>query len=337
VSPATIPTDVLLDARMATRGLGIATFVNRLVEGFEAHPGVRLSLWGGGGTWDRAGKLATLGRSGLFDVSPALDPRARGFAVRHFAGNMGPVRPGRHSVLTVHDLLYRRGGAARHRVFGALLEQALPRVGRVVAVSARTRDEVVAVWPALARRIEVIPHGLRRLAPPAGERRRVLAFGGGEDPRKRVDLMVAVYAEYRATTVDPLPLVVLGRAGLTAGQAQRLTELGAELVPDASEAEVDRLMATAAAVLYTTTVEGFGLPILEAAEAGTPVVIDAAADVAGEVLGRHCYKVSGGAVGDWAETLRAAVAGGPVPGALDLPDWTVVAGRYAELYREVAA
>lgn len=329
-------TQVLLDARLASRGLGIGTFVGRLLEGLADHPAVCVSLWGGAAGWDRSGKLTTASHSGLFDVSPPLDPRARGFAARHFAGNMGPLLPGRNSVLTVHDLLYRHGGKNRHRLFGRLLEHALPRVGRVVAVSGRTRDELAQAWPGLAVPIEVIPHGLRRLPQPQHERAHVLAFGGGADPRKRVDLMVSAYREYRRTTSDPLPLVVLARAGLTPDQEQRLAALGAGVVRDASGPEVDRLMAAAAAVLYTTALEGFGLPILEAAEVGTPVVIDGAAQVATEVLGTHCYRVDGQTLADWAATIRLAVSGGPVSGALDLPDWSAVAGRYADLYQEVA-
>lgn len=328
---------VLLDARMALRGLGIATFVDRLVAGFAAHPSVTVSLWRGPGGWDGAGKLATVARSGLFDVSPRLDPRARGFDAVHFVSNFGSVFPGGNSVLTVHDLLYRRNHRRRDRLLGFLLEQSLPRVGQVVAVSGRTRQELEDAFPELAGRVEVIPHGLRRLNRPTRERTYILAFGGASDPRKRTDFMVAVYRQYHETTERPLPLVVLARAGLTEQQASGLRDLGARLVGDATADEVDGLFAGAAAVLYPSAAEGFGLPVLEAAEAGTPVVMDATADVATEVIGHHCVRVSGLDVRDWADALRHATAEGPVFDALDLPDWPAVAGRYAELYRRVAA
>lgn len=329
-------TRVLVDARMAVRGLGIATFVDRLVDGFAAHPSTSLTLWRSSGQWDARGKLATLARSGPFDLSPRLDPRTRGFGVIHYACNFGSVLPGRNSVLTVHDLMYRQNPRPLHRALGFLLEQSLPRVGRVVAISARTAAALEAAFPQVGGSVEVIPHGLRRLAPPVTERNYILAFGGAADPRKRTDLMVAVYGEYRQTTRDALPLVVLARAGLTDEQGRRLRALEARIVPDASGPEVDRVVAGAAAMLYTTRVEGFGLPIIEAAEVGTPVVMDAAADVAGEVIGDHCIRVTGGRLSDWVAALRDAVCRGPVYDALDLPDWPTVAGRYAELYRRVA-
>ena len=327
-------TRVLLDARLAVRGLGIATFVERLVDALGA-AGVTTHLWQGSEEWGPRAKLATLARSGLFDLSPRLDPRTRGFDVVHFVSNLASLFPGENSVVTVHDLFHRRRGRTRDRLTGAVLERSLPRAGRVVADSDRTRSELEQAVPSLAGRIEVVPHGMRRLPPPAGARGHVLAFGGAADPRKRTDLMVAVYREYRASTPDALPLVVLSRAGLTATQRSALAAIGARIVPSASRSEVDALMAGAAALLYPTTEEGFGLPILEAAEVGTPVVVDGAARVANEVLGRHCFAVHGSSVDAWVTQLRRAVASGPVTDALDLPDWATVAATYRSLYAEV--
>ena len=188
----------------------------------------------------------------------------------------------------------------------------------------------------LAERIVVIPHGMRRLPWPAGARSHLVAFGGGSDPRKRVDLMVAAYQRYREANRNALPLVVLARAGLTEGQRSTLVRLGADIRDRASTDEVDRLMAAAAALIYPTTTEGFGLPILEAAEVGTPVVMDRSADVASEVRGRHCVVVDGVDPDRWAAAIGRAVATGPVVAALDLPDWTEVAQRYVDLYRQLA-
>ncbi|HEX2272385.1 MAG TPA: glycosyltransferase [Acidimicrobiales bacterium] len=329
-------TSVLLDARLAARGLGISTFVERLLAAMDAN-GVVTHVWKGSGEWGRPAKLAALSRSGLFDVSPRADPRARGFDVVHFASNVGSLFPGSNSVVTVHDLLHRRarGARRRDRLTGALLERSVLRAGRVVSVSDRTRAELERALPSLSGRVEVIPHGMRRLARPGRDRQHILAFGGAADPRKRTDLMVAVYREYRASTAGALPLVVLARAGLTTPQREALIAQGARIVPGATRDEVDALMAGAAALLYTTTEEGFGLPILEAAEVGTPVVMDAAAAVAREVVGDHCFPVSGAAVTAWVDQLRRAAASAPVAGALDLPDWAEVAARYQALYEQV--
>ncbi len=331
-------TRVLIDARLAVRGLGIATYVERLLAGLGDDRSLLIRRWGASGEWGRRAKLATLARSGLFDVSPRLDPRARSFDVVHYASNLAPVVPGRTSVVTVYDLLHRRPGTSRRdRVAGALVERSLSRTGRVAAISDRTRVEVERAFPSLVGRVEVIPPGMRRLPPSSRPRSHVLGFGGGSDPRKRTDLMISVYQRYRATTPHALPLVVLSRAGLTRPQEAALATLAARVVPSATRAEVDALMAGAAAVLYPTVQEGLGLPILEAAEAGTPVVMDRDADVATEVIGAHCIRVIGADLDAWVEGLRRAVATAPVDRPLDLEDWSAVASRYRALYAEVRA
>jgi len=327
---------LLVDSRLAVRGLGIATVTDRLVDALAAQPSIRVSRWQAGGAWGGRVQVATLGRSGLFDLSPRLDPRTRRFDVIHSLSNIGPVFPGPASVVTVHDLLHRRSRRARDRVFGFLLGRSVAGAGRVVAVSGRTAAEITTTWPALQGRVSVIPHGLRSLGDPSASRTHVLAFGGGGDPRKRVDLMVAAYRRYQALDPDPVPLVVLARAGLTNGQRLELVAAGARVVDQATPEEVDRLMAGAAAVVYPSTTEGFGLPILEAAEVATPVVMDRAADVAHEVLGRHCVLVDGCDPEAWGAAIRGAVEGGPVAAGLDLPDWAEVARRYVDLYRQVA-
>jgi len=323
--------DVLIDARLRARGLGIASFLDRLDAGLAAHPDISVRHWGGDGS---TAQFDFLAHGGLFDVTPRLDPRVRADVV-HFASNLCAAFPGRHAVVTVHDLLYRQRGRAQDRLLGALLVHGVRRAERVVAISERTKVELEERL-GLRGEVLVIPHGQRRLARREGLRSHLLAFGGGADPRKRVDLTLSAYAEYRRRCCAPLPLVVLGRAGLTPRQRQRLTDVGGLCRAEASTAEVDDLFASAAALVYPSRAEGFGLPIVEAAEHATPVVLDAQADLASEVRGRHCFEAHGTDPADWADQIDAAVAAGPVPDALDLPTWDEVADQYVDLYRDLA-
>lgn len=306
------------------------------MDGFTATPGVVPDRWGGSGDWNRAGLIRTLGRSGLFDVSPRLDPRTRSYDVFHYACNLGPWFPGPNSVLTVHDLMHRRSDRTRTKLMGRFLEQSLKTAGRVVAVSSQTGEELESAFPEVGKKLSVIPHGVRRLPQPEGPWGHLLAFGGAADPRKRTDLMVQIYRHYRETVPEPLPLVVLARAGLTPAQRTDLAAMDARIVDSATADQVDRLLSQAAALLYTTREEGFGLPILEAGEYGTPVVVDASASVTAEVLGRHCVQVSDPSLDGWVEGLRTAIGLGRVAEPLSLPDWGSVADSYRELYRQVS-
>ena len=177
---------------------------------------------------------------------------------------------------------------------------------------------------------------MRRLQLPPQPRSHVLAFGGGSDPRKRMDLMLAVYREYMRSAPHTLPLMVLTRAGLLKRHADALSSVNGTTVAASTEDDVTRLLASAGALLYTSKAEGFGLPIVEAAEVGTPVVMDGTADIATEAIGSHCFLVRDPNPSAWAATLHRAVEAAPIHHALALPDWSDVADRYAQLYHGLA-
>jgi glycosyltransferase involved in cell wall biosynthesis len=327
---------VLLDGRLTQRGLGISSYVSRLAEGMNEHPTVELTVWGANSMEGALEWKTLLSHSGLFDLSPRADSRSRKFDVVHFASNICSIFPGRRSVLTLHDLFARDRNRFRDRVYGFLLDRGLREVNQIVAVSARSADEALRVLPQIGKHITVIPTGFRNVKPMSGPRDHLIAFGGS-DPRKRTDLMIEVYGRYRRTARDPLPLVVMARAGLTDGQETALRELGALVVSDASRSEVDRLIAGAAALIYTSTREGFGLPILEAAELSTPVVVDEDAEIAREVIGQHCFQVKGTEPDEWVRKLEVAIASGPVSNDLQLPSLGAMAASYIEVYRQVLA
>jgi glycosyltransferase involved in cell wall biosynthesis len=97
-----------------------------------------------------------------------------------------------------------------------------------------------------------------------------------------VTALLAAYAQYRASISDPLPLVLAGAvergaAGVRVERAVTAERLAA-------------LYAGAAALVHPSLYEGFGLTVLEAMAAGTPVI---AADAPGvrEVAGEAAVYV----------------------------------------------
>jgi len=112
-------------------------------------------------------------------------------------------------------------------------------------------------------------------------------YVGDREPRKDLATLLAAHERYRAQVPDPLPLVLAGAAGDPVGP-ERLAEL----------------YAAAAALVHPSLYEGFGLTLLEAMGAGTPVI---AARVAGavEVCGEAAVWFEPGSV----EQLADAMAG----------------------------
>jgi mannosyltransferase len=187
------------------------------------------------------------------------------------------------NVTTVHDMVYEMGlagtglRAAWHR---HAHRRALFSSDAIVCVSARTRDDLLEVYPSLATRcpIAVIHHGVAALDVTHVDRDRhgqpYLLFVGGRGTYKNFGVALQAFAAsglWREgfqlhCTGHPFTHEEVGDIARR-GLAAHVIGLGA--LP---RAELDRLYAGAYCLLYPSLFEGFGMPLLEAMRAGCPVV-----------------------------------------------------------------
>jgi glycosyltransferase involved in cell wall biosynthesis len=189
-------------------------------------------------------------------------------------------------VLTVHDLSYLRfpetvtGASLRYR---ELVPRGLRRAAVVLTPSEAVAAEVRAEY-GLGDRVVPTPLGVAPSwfdatpADPAwlarrGLPERYLLFVGSVEPRKGLPALLRALALLHADDPDTPPLVLAGPpgwgpaldpAGLPAGAVRPAGYLGT--------ADLQRLIAGAAALAYPSRYEGFGLPPLEAFATGTAVV-----------------------------------------------------------------
>ena len=171
-------------------------------------------------------------------------------------------------VVTVHDLAFLRVPECFRARFRA---QAVPRHRRaarsaaaVVVPSAATAADLRALWAVPAENIVVAPHGPGRAPAPERSGARHFLYVGDAEPRKNLDRLLAAHAQYRAGAgAGALPLVLAGPAhGHRTGPG----------VTHAPDPDLPELLAHAAALVFPSLYEGFGLPALEAMHAGTPVL-----------------------------------------------------------------
>ncbi len=253
---------------------------------------------------------------------PMLARRAR-VDLLHSLGTTAPLWGRFARVVTIHDLIYHHFP----RTFPALarlgLELLVPRgarhAHRVLADSQATKDDLVATCRIDPEKIDVVYLGLGMPEPAAvtsepqlrdrfalGERPIVLSVAAAL-AHKNIDGLLHAFR----TVVDDASdrerpvLVVTGHAGR---DQKRLTGLASELdiggdvrfTGWVDPADLEGLYRCATCFVYPSKFEGFGLPVLEAMQRGTPVASSDATSLS---------EVVGGAALVFDPTDTAAIAG----------------------------
>jgi glycosyltransferase involved in cell wall biosynthesis len=234
--------------------------------------------------WDYARRLR---RVAGFDVYHVVD---------HTYANLVHQLPSGRAVVTCHDVDAFRSvlepeaerRSLPYRWMSRRILDGLRRAAHVMCDSDATRDALVRLAAFPADRLSVIRNGAdatgwsdsgaasdleagRLLGPP---RRHDLLHVGSTIARKRIDLLIDIFAAVRAAHPDAR----LIRAGgqFTAEQRVRARDLGLldaiVVLPFVDRATLSAIYRRAAVTLLPSEREGFGLPLVETLACGTPVV-----------------------------------------------------------------
>lgn len=230
----------------------------------------------------------------------------------------------------------------------------------VLTISEFSRQEIAHWFRLPESRISVIPLGVDARwfeAPGAAVRERVrqdyalpgrfFLSVGTLQPRKNLERLVQAHAMLPAEVRRDCPLIVVGRRGW--GCEELVGRLEGGRLPDVRwlsyvpDADLPVMLTLATALVFPSLYEGFGLPVLEAFAAGTPVIASSATSVP-EVAGDAALLVDPMDTGAWCEAMRTLTGDETLAGCLRekgrararLFSWDRTAAELARLYQKVA-
>jgi glycosyltransferase involved in cell wall biosynthesis len=274
---------VALDTRaLADDATGVGRYIGALITAFHDSHGVDLMRY-------QDQRLPLLGPQ----LELPLRMRRDGAQLIHGPANALPLlHLGLPGVVTIHDLAiydhpewFPSGQWFATRV---VVPQSARRARMIICPSEATKRATVRLFGVEPERCRVIPHGVEtEFALPASPSvkadvrsryalpERYLLQLGTVQPRK--NYVTSLRALARIPTAERMPLIVAGAFGWkydAVVDAVRELDLRdwVRFVGYAGMLDLPALYQMAQAVLFPSLDEGFGLPLLEAFAAGTPVV-----------------------------------------------------------------
>ena len=144
---------------------------------------------------------------------------------------------------------------------------------RLIAVSASTRDDLLRYYPVDATRVCVIPHGVEPQFFEIARRRKpepMILCVSTLHPHKNLDRLIRAFMQFRKSRPE-YRLVIAGLRGFAAERLDEIAGDGVRLTGWITREELYGLFERAAAFVYPSTFEGFGMPVLEAMASGLPL------------------------------------------------------------------
>lgn len=185
-------------------------------------------------------------------------------------------------VVTVHDMiheLYPHAFASADPTAHRKL-QFVQRADRIIAISHKTKEDLVNICGVDAAKVDVVYHGNSLLLPSDAQNRRLalpeqyLLFVGHRKGYKNFVTLLQAFAKL-ATQEKDLHLICVGGPEFSPEETALMNDLKvAEKVQRrlVNDDELAILYNRTRCFIYPSVYEGFGLPILEAYSCGAPVI-----------------------------------------------------------------
>ncbi|MCR4326160.1 MAG: glycosyltransferase family 4 protein [Candidatus Roizmanbacteria bacterium] len=198
-------------------------------------------------------------------------------APAHYAPRFSPCP----TITIIHDVSYRYYPHDFRKKdlyqLNTWTRYSVKNASKIVAVSQKTKEDVVAQYHVSSDSVRVIHNGFE--APSVAvphEKDKTLIYIGTLQPRKNIETLLEAYALFRRTHAD-YRLVIVGKKGWLYERIDEAIERyhlrdAVTFAGYVDEQEKYQLLGRAQVLIMPAYYEGFGLPLLEAMWTGTPII-----------------------------------------------------------------
>ncbi|MCI0476193.1 MAG: glycosyltransferase family 4 protein, partial [Anaerolineales bacterium] len=285
------------------RSAGISWYIYHLVQHLEPTPDLAYTLF----LNDPRARFANcaLARSRLPTDKPIvrifweqfiqpIELRRAKINLLHALAFAGPKLISIPWIATIYDLSFMRYPESFHPLNRIYLtwavRHAVQRAHHLIAISERTKRDLIDLFGAAPERVSVIYCGTDPAFVPATDRaaldawraqrgvpEKMILFVGTLEPRKNVARLIRAFARAKRAARLPHKLVLIGARGWKYAEVDET--IARENIADdvifvgyVSQDELPRWYQAADLFVYPSLYEGFGMPPLDALASGTPVV-----------------------------------------------------------------
>lgn len=229
-------------------------------------------------------------------------------------------KAGIRSVVTIHDLIFLRFPtlykAIDRRIYLTKSKYAVSSANRIIAISRQTKQDLIELLNVDERKIRIVYQGCNpwfytKVNKEVTSELKVkynlpdeylLYVGTIEERKNLLDIIKAVHLE----GID-IPIVAVGRKTQYFNQIEKYISLNniknIYFLHQIRNQELPSIYQMAKAFVYPSIYEGFGIPILEALNSGTPVVTSRGGCLE-ETAGKGAILVNPGNIDELAEAIK---------------------------------
>lgn len=218
--------------------------------------------------------------------------RKRAFSgILHSVNNVAPIVSGVDHVVTIHDLLWKidpkRFPLAKRMFLRIMVPRSLFRAKKIISVSQSTKGDIIRFFSTPEKKITVIPEAtpleisnrlgsFSSIVAKTEKSAPYLLFVGRLEAGKNVHGLIEAFLAAEKQGMKGITLKIVGASAWKSDYDARLEKYRAhgniEFLGSVSDSDLAGLYKNALGFVYPSFYEGFGLPVLEAMEAGTPVI-----------------------------------------------------------------